>query len=678
MTPPTLKPGIPYVRFTQAIANWALFQYNAPPMAIVTFHDVNKMFGTECVFDGLSLPFYEKEAVGMVGANGSGKSTVLKLILGEIQPDVGRVVITKGARIGYLPQESSFDGAKTVLEEMHAGVDHLFRLQARIHAVSEELESLSGSTLRARMALYDQLNHEFELAGGYEYETRIEMTLKGLGFDEVLFNARTSALSGGQLSRLGLAKVLMLDTDLLLLDEPTNHLDLQATEWLERFLSAYSGAVIMISHDRYLLDRVAKKIIEIENRDARVWKGNYTNYIATKDTVRLQQTREHERRVEMVERTRDFIARNKNQKGMKKTARGRQTRLDSLLKDNPDFLELSAEQRSIHFSFAKSQSRSDLVMRCEGLSKSYGDIHLFDGITMDILAGERIGITGPNGTGKSTFIKMVLGQVEPTAGTLRLGGTLKAGYLDQHGEILDPDSTVLEEAMKACPSMTPEQVRSRLGAFLFIGDDVFKYVRELSGGQRNRLMLCRLVLARPDILVLDEPTNHLDIASREMLEQALDTFNGTLLVVSHDRYFLDKVADQLMVIGADSLGQRCLGKTEVVHGKPAYSHYTGLLKVRRAQDQQDREKIKPVKKPGVREAAKAKAPEELRRFNRYSVEEIEDMIMKIEDDLVHLKERFGDESIYKMPDKLSHVQKDFDKKTEELGLLYRAYERRGE
>ncbi len=647
-------------------------------MAIVTFHDVNKMFGTECVFDGLSLPFYEKEAVGMVGANGSGKSTILKLILGQIQPDVGRVVITKGARIGYLPQESSFDGAKTVLEEMHAGVDHLFRLQARIHAVSEELESLSGSTLRARMALYDQLNHEFELAGGYEYETRIEMTLKGLGFDEVLFNARTSALSGGQLSRLGLAKVLMLDTDLLLLDEPTNHLDLQATEWLERFLSAYSGAVIMISHDRYLLDRVAKKIIEIENRDARVWKGNYTNYIATKDTVRLQQTREHERRVEMVERTRDFIARNKNQKGMKKTARGRQTRLDSLLKDNPDFLELSAEQRSIHFSFAKSQSRSDLVMRCEGLSKSYGDIHLFDGITMDILAGERIGITGPNGTGKSTFIKMVLGQVEPTAGTLRLGGTLKAGYLDQHGEILDPDSTVLEEAMKACPSMTPEQVRSRLGAFLFIGDDVFKYVRELSGGQRNRLMLCRLVLARPDILVLDEPTNHLDIASREMLEQALDTFNGTLLVVSHDRYFLDKVADQLMVIGADSLGQRCLGKTEVVHGKPAYSHYTGLLKVRRAQDQQDREKIKPVKKPGVREAAKAKAPEELRRFNRYSVEEIEDMIMKIEDDLVHLKERFGDESIYKMPDKLSHVQKDFDKKTEELGLLYRAYERRGE
>ncbi len=647
-------------------------------MAIVTFHDVNKMFGTECVFDGLSLPFLEKEAVGMVGPNGAGKSTILKLILGEIQPDVGQVVISKGLRIAYLPQEASFDGKKTLLEEMHAGVHHLFRLQARIHTVSEEMESLSGSALTARMTLYDQLNHEFELAGGYEYETRIEMTLKGLGFEEALFHNKTSALSGGQLSRLGLAKVLMLETDLLLLDEPTNHLDLQATEWLERFLSSYAGAVIMISHDRYLLDRVAKKIIEVENRGAKVWKGNYTNYIATKEIVSLQQTRENEKRVDMVERTRDFITRNKNRKGVKKIARGRQTRLDRLLKENPDYLDVASEQKSIHFAFAKSESRSDLVMRCEGLSKSFGEIHLFDGITMDILAGERIGITGPNGTGKSTFIKLLLGQCEPTSGTLRLAGTLKAGYLDQHGEILDPDCTVLDEAMKACPSMTPEQVRSKLGAFLFNGDDVFKCVKELSGGQRNRLMLCGLVLAKPDILVLDEPTNHLDIASREMLEQALDTFNGTLLVVSHDRYFLDKVADQLMVIGADSLGQRCLGKTEVVHGKPAYSYYNSLLKVRREQDQQDREKVKPVKKAGPKEATKAKTPEDLRRFNRYSVGQIEAMIMEIEDDLVHLKERFGDETVYKMPDKLADLQKDFDKKTEELGLLYRAYERREE
>ena len=645
-------------------------------MTIVTFHDVNKMFGTECVFDNLCLSLLEKEAVGMVGANGSGKSTILRLILGEIRPDVGRVVISKGLRIGYLPQEASFDGTKTLLEEMHAGVDHLFQLQARIHAVAHEMETLSGSALNARMALYDQLNHEFELAGGYEYETRIEMTLKGLGFDKALFHSKTSALSGGQLSRLGLAKVLMLETDLLLLDEPTNHLDLQATEWLERFLSSYSGAVLMISHDRYLLDRVATKIVEVENRGARVWKGNYTQYIRTVETVRLQQTRENERRVEMVERTRDFIARNINQKGMKKTARGRQTRLDRLLKENPDYLETAAEQKSIHFKFAKSQSRSDLVMRCEGLGKSFGDIHLFGDITMDVLAGERIGITGPNGTGKSTFIKLVLGQLEPTAGTLRLAGTLKAGYLDQHGEILDSDCTVLEEAQKASPSMTPEQVRNRLGAFLFTGDDVFKCVKELSGGQRNRLMLCRLVLARPDILVLDEPTNHLDIASREMLEEALDAFDGTLLVVSHDRYFLDKVADQLLVIGTDELGKRCLGRTERVYGKPVYSHYTDLLQVRREQDQQVKEKTRTVKKAGAREVAKSRTPEELRRFNKYSVAQIEDMIMEIEDDLVHLKERFGDEAVYKSPDKIAQLQKDFDEKTEELGLLYRAYERR--
>jgi len=647
-------------------------------MAIVTFHDVHKMFGTECVFDSLSLTLFEKEAVGMVGANGSGKSTILKLILNEIQPDVGRVVISKGLRIGYLPQESSFDGAKTVLEEMHAGVDHLFRLQAKIHEVSQEMESLSGSALKARMIQYDQLNHEFELAGGYEYETRIEITLKGLGFEKALFHAKTSALSGGQLSRLGLAKVLMLQADLLLLDEPTNHLDLQATEWLERFLSNYGGAVLMISHDRYLLDHVAKKMIEVENRGAKVWKGNYTNYMATKETVRLQQTREHEKRVEMVDRTRDFITRNKNRKGVKKIARGRQTRLDSLLKNNPDYLELAGDQKSIHFAFAKSQSRSDLVMRCEGLSKSFGDIHLFDGIDMEILNGERIGITGPNGTGKSTFIKLLLGHIKPTSGTLRLAGTIKAGYLDQHGEILDADCTVLEEAQKACPSLTPEQVRSKLGAFLFSGDDLFKRVKELSGGQRNRLMLCRLVLAQPDILVLDEPTNHLDIASREMLEQALDAFNGTLMVVSHDRYFLDKVADSLLVIGSDELGRRCLGKTERIHGKPTYSYYTDLLQKRREQDQQVKGKAKAVKKGVAKEASKAKTPEELRRFNKYSVDQIEAMIMEVEEALVFLKEKFGDETIYKTPDKLATLQKDFDEKTQELELLYRAYGRRAD
>jgi len=282
-------------------------------MAIVTLSDIHIAFGPEVVLDKLKLQLHAGEKVGMVGANGSGKSTILNLIVGRVEPDIGRVVKQKGLSIGYLPQEATFQGNRTVMEEMHAGVEHLLRLQRAIQIASGEMESLTGSALQAKMKQYDRLCHDFEIAGGYAYEVRIQTTLAGLGFEAELHQAKTSALSGGQLSRLGLAQVLMLDTDLLLMDEPTNHLDMPATEWLERFLTDYNGAAIIISHDRSLLDKAACKIIEVEKRQAKVWNGNYSNYIQTKDTVRLQQQREHTKRAEMVERTLDFIARNKDQ-----------------------------------------------------------------------------------------------------------------------------------------------------------------------------------------------------------------------------------------------------------------------------------------------------------------------------------------------------------------------------
>jgi len=528
------------------------------------------------------------------------------------------------------------------------------------------------------MKQYDSLTHDFELAGGYEYETRIAITLRGLGFEESLFDRRTSALSGGQLSRLGLAKVLMLETDLLLLDEPTNHLDLQATEWLEHYIAGYEGAAVIISHDRYLLDHTAGKIIEVKNQGARVWNGNYSQYLHTRQTVDLQAQREHERRIELVERTRDFIARNKDQEGMRKTARGRKTRLERLLKENPHYLDSPAHERTIHFSFAKTDRTSDLVLRCENLTKSFGDITLFENLTLDILSGQRVGVTGPNGTGKSTFIKLAMGQMAPSSGSIQMGPSLKVGYLDQHGDVLDSDETVLEVARQANPALSLEQVRSRLGAFLFTGDEVFKQAGDLSGGQRNRLMLCRLVLGAPDVLIMDEPTNHLDIASREMLEQALEAFTGTILVVSHDRYFLDKTVEMLIVMGSDPLGQRRLGHIECVTGRPAYSHYAALLRERRAQHQQQRMEAKPSKKKAkpARQAARAQTPAALRRFNKYSVAQMEDMIMALEDKLADLKEQFGDEAVYKSPDKLARLQSDYDTNTQELDLLYQAYERK--
>ena len=649
-------------------------------MAIVTLSEIHVSFGPEVVLDQLNLQLHPDEKVGMVGANGSGKSTILRLIVDEIEPDMGSVSKQKSLNIGYLSQEVAFSGDCTVMEEMHAGVEHLLKLQREIHAVSGEMESLAGSELKAMMKKYDRLCRDFEVAGGYAYEIRILKTLAGLGFEPELHYVKTSALSGGQLSRLGLAQVLMLDTDLLLLDEPTNHLDLQATEWLEKFLTNYSGAAVIISHDRCLLDKVACKIIEVENRQARIWNGNYSNYIQTKETERLHKEREHTRRVEMVERTLDFIARNKDQEGMRGTARGRKTRLKRLLKQNPDFLDKPANQKTINFSFGKTDRKSDLVLRCEGLSKSFGDLSLIENLTFDILNGQRIGITGPNGTGKSTFLRLALGQLEPSIGSIRMGKNLRVGYLDQHGDVLDPSKSVLDEAIDANSKLSSEQVRNRLGAFLFIGDDVFKKCGDLSGGQRNRLMLCKLVLSNPDVLVMDEPTNHLDIASREMLEAALEDYNGTMIVVSHDRYFLDRIVDKLIVIGMDELGCRCLGKMEFIDTKPTYSYYASLVNKRVETQQQKLEsrttgprKRRPA---GAGSKAQPKTPEELKRFNKYSVEQIEELIMELEHELASMKERFGDEMVYKNPEQLVVLQQSYDTKTAELELLYRAYERR--
>jgi ATP-binding cassette subfamily F protein 3 len=647
-------------------------------MAIVTLSDIHIAFGSEVVLDRCGLQLHPGEKVGMVGPNGSGKSTILKLIVGHTNPDMGRVVKQKGLRIGYLPQEATFTGDHTVLEEMHAGVRDLLSLQHSIHITSHEMENLSGPELQAKMKQYDRLCHDFELAGGYACETRIHSTLAAMGFGPELHHTKTSALSGGQLSRLGLAQVLMLETDLLLLDEPTNHLDLQATEWLERFLAAYNGAAVIISHDRYLLDKVSCKIIEVANKQARIWNGNYANYIQTRDTLRLQQQREHTKRAEMVERTLDFIARNKDKEGMRKTARGRKTRLNRLLKENPDFLENPADQKTINFSFRKTDSTGRLILRCEGLGKSFGDLTLFEDLTFDLLNGERLGITGPNGTGKSTLLNLALNRLEPSTGKIRIGPSLRVGYLDQHGDVLDPSRTVLEEAATAGPSLSSEQLRSRLGAFLFTGDDVFKQCADLSGGQRNRLMLCKLVLTQPDVLVMDEPTNHLDIASREMLETALTDFTGAMIVVSHDRYFLDHVVDKLFVLGVDELGARCIGKTEFVEIKPAYSYYASLIHKRIEAEQQKSESSDsgPKKRRSASSKPRIQTPEELRPFNKYSVEKLEEMIMSLENEIAEMKERFGNAEIYKNPTLLTKLQSDFDAKTKQLDLLYRAYDHR--
>ncbi len=554
-------------------------------MPIVTIKNVHISYNSQVIFDQLDLKIYPAEKIGLVGNNGSGKTTLLKLILRQLSADMGHIQQRKDLRIGYLPQEPVFSGEKTVFEELHSSAEEILNLQKKLHDSAHALSNFTGEELKSAMQQYERLSSEFELAGGYRYETRIKEIASGLGLLEKHYSLKTSQLSGGQLSRLGLAKVLLADAKLLLLDEPTNHLDWDATLWLEKFLRNFDGAAVIVSHDRFMLDRLVCKIVEISNRKVNVFPGNYSNYRQEKEKRETQQQRQYEHRLEFVEKTRDFIVRNINRKGTKNVAQGRQTRLDNLLKNNPDFLEKPQNTKELNFKFAEAGNRSkrvDTAVISKNLSKSFGELNLFENLSFELFTGQRMGIIGPNGMGKTTILKLALGQIEPTSGTIGIKQSLSVGYLDQAGAELNPENTVLQEASSVLPQMLPEQMRSRLGAFMFFKDDVFKKISDLSGGERNRLALCKLVLSEPELLILDEPTNHLDIPSIEALENALQNYTGTIIAISHDRFFLDRIATHLLVLGADELGKTTPGKFEFIDG--SFRKYTEILEQRSQQE----------------------------------------------------------------------------------------------
>ncbi len=588
----------------------------------------------------------------------------------------------KNLRLAYLPQEPQFDDDKTVIEELHSTAQDIGRLQNKIHELTEQMSNLEGAELTAAMKQYDRLSRRFETCGGYKYEIKIKEIAAGLGLDEKFYNVKTGELSGGQKSRLGLAKVLLADADLLLLDEPTNHLDFDATVWLEDFLKRFGGAAAIVSHDRFLLDRLVRKTIEIRNRSATVYPGNYTNYRKEKQKRDLEFERQYRQRIEFVKRTRDFIARNKDQEGMRKVARGRKKQLNDLLKAEPDFLAKPTYEKRLDLEFApveqKSQ-RAQAILNCKDLTKRFDSVTLFENLNLEVLTGHRLGIIGPNGSGKTTLLKLALGHERPTSGQIELKRNVSVGYLDQAGAELDDENTVLEEAATVLPDLLPGQVRGRLGAFLFSGDDVFKKVGQLSGGERNRLALCKLVLSGPRVLVLDEPTNHLDIPSIEALEGALQNYTGTIIVVSHDRFFLDKVAEQLLVLGVDELGKRTGGRYELVVG--SFSQYAKLLDERRQTKAEQQSAGRPSteqskqKKPKPDKPQKT-TPKELLQFAMWSYERLEEAIEKTERQITELTDRFGDTTIYKNPRDVATLQEQLNERKYHLELLYRAYERK--
>ena len=647
-------------------------------MPIVTLKDIHVSFGPEVIFDKAGASLYRGEKVGLVGPNGCGKTTLLNVILGTVEPDIGEIKKSKALKVGYLAQEPNFRDDRTVLEELHAGAEAILALQRKLEAAAGNISQSGAGESKAAMRQYERLSAEFELAGGYRYETRIKEITAGLGLDEKYYQMKSSQLSGGELSRLGLAKVLLSDANLLLLDEPTNHLDWEATVWLERFLKNYKGTAVIVSHDRFLLDRLVCKIIEISDKKATVFSGNYSTYKCEKEKQNLELQRRYEERVEFIEKTRDFIARNKDQEGMRKVARGRKNRLNRTLHQDADFLKKPGQEKELSFKFAEVENKAkriDMILGCEKLTKRFDSVGLFEDLSFELYRGERLGIIGPNGVGKTTLLKLALGQIEPSSGKIEFKKNLSTGYLDQVGTELNPDNSVLEEAsLAAGGDLSNENLRSRLGAFLFSGDDVFKEAGDLSGGEKSRLALCKLVLSEPEVLVLDEPTNHLDIPSTEALENALQNYTGTIITVSHDRFFLDKVVNKLLVLGADEFGKKAVGRFELIEGP--FSRYTELLE-ERIGGRNEKEKGSKAAKPKrpKRQKQKKTTPPELRQFNGWSIEKIEDAILKTEGQLESLHERFGNEDIYKTPRLFTELQKEFEEKQQYLDLLYQAYER---
>ena len=508
--------------------------------------DVYKSYGVQDVLRGTSLQVNPGEHVGLVGRNGAGKSTVFRLVRGEETADKGDVVRARGVRLGLLDQHVHFEAGSTVHESALAAFGHLQQIEHEMHEL-EHLMSDAGNDLERILERYSDLQHQFEHEGGFEYAAKAEAILQGLGFDREMWTLETSKLSGGQQNRLGLARLLLAAPDVLLLDEPTNHLDVHAVEWLEEFLQEYQSAYVIISHDRYFLDRCCRRIIDLENGRASNYVGNYSDYLVERDERREAQQRAYDNQQQLIAKTEEFIRRNiAGQKTKQaKSRRKMLAKLERLDVVRPD-------QSSGDFRLQTIERTGNHVLTVTELAVGYSDRRLAGDISFILRRGECLGIIGPNGSGKTTFLRTILSKIQPLDGEVRWGTKVQIGYYAQQLDDLDDRNEIIMELRRVAPaSATAGELRSFLAKFLFTGDDVYKHVRDLSGGEKGRLALAKLIYSRVNVLVLDEPTNHLDIPSREALEEALSAYEGTIITISHDRYFLDRVATQILSLDGE-------------------------------------------------------------------------------------------------------------------------------
>ncbi len=648
-------------------------------MALLSVANLVFSYGDHRVLDGVNLTLSAGEHVGLVGRNGCGKSTLLRMMagLGNQKPDEGQVQLARGATAGYLQQDHHFDPKHTLREEAGAAFAELAALHEELDTVAHEMGLAEGDKLEKLMRRYEQLEEKMQVAGGYAVDHKIEQTLHGLGLTDEFFDVPVNDLSGGQKGRLALAKLLLSEPDVLLLDEPTNHLDIAGRQWLEQFLATYYGAVILISHDRWLLDRVVSKIFELERGQLVEFPGNYEKFVELRKARYLDQQRAFEKQQTKIKQEQAFIDRYRAGQRAKQ-AQGREKRLERYI--DAEQLEAPPELETMNLSFSPKARSGDIVVQAEGLGVTHDQNRLFKDFVITIRRGDRIGIIGPNGAGKSTLVRCLLGEQEPTAGRTKLGAQVSVGYYRQTHDGLDTRKSVVEYLRPFVEGELEQYARDLAGAFLFTGLDQDKPLSVLSGGERSRAVLAGLMIKGHNLLVLDEPTNHLDIPSAERLEEALRQYNdakkkysttsrggggeGTLILITHDRMLLDHLVDQLLIFD---------GHGHVKHFLGTYSEYIEALRGEATGESEKTEKRKNEKSEKAPPNKKAKPSEAKPRggssFSHLSQEQLEEKIVKLEAELSKLDAELADPDVYRDSDKVRKLQQRRARAQEQLTPL---------
>lgn len=620
---------------------------------------ITKSFGVDIILNEITFSVNHGDCVGIVGVNGAGKSTLFKLIMNYITPDSGNIYIANNMTIGYLPQDTVLESGKTIWDELLEVFSPVLEMEKRLRQMEIDMANYTEMDEKEYQKLlndYSALQAEFEKSNGYGYESSIKGVLSGLGFKPEEYNQPICQLSGGQKTRVALGKILLEKPDILLLDEPTNHLDLEATQWLEEYLSEYQGTILMISHDRYFLDRLCDCILEIENSHCRLFNGNYSEYKRRKEELNAQNQKKYELQQKEIARQQEIIQRYRsyNREKSIRAAKSREKALEKMERVEKVYIP-----ENIRLSFEIDKQSGQEVLNVENVSKSFDNKFLFDNISFSIRRGDRVAIIGPNGCGKSTLLKIILGNMEPSSGKIHIGTGVDIGYYDQELTSLHKENTVIDEVWNDFPDLTELEIRNALAAFLFKGDDVYKTIGSLSGGEKGRVIFAKLILAKNNFLLLDEPTNHLDMASRERLEDALLEYPGTILVVSHDRYFLNKIVNRILVMQP--------------HGLEEYlGNYDDYIEKKKSLAALNQLQAKPdVTKTALKEQRRReREKQEMKRQKQREIAELELCINELEEKIKYLEEQMCDPSLYDDIDTMLKVQKEYEETKLALDSIY--------